>query len=36
MFPLQQWYELHLRARSWQRCGMPQEYVQFDVECDLV
>jgi hypothetical protein len=36
LFPLQQWDELHLRARSWQRCGMPQECVQFDVECDLV
>jgi hypothetical protein len=36
MFSLRQWDELHLWAWSWLRSALPQGYVQFDVECDLV
>jgi hypothetical protein len=34
--PLWQWDEFHLWVWSWLRGGLPQGYVQFDVERDLV
>jgi hypothetical protein len=36
LFPLLQWDELHLKVWSWLKGGLPQGYVQFDVEFDLV
>jgi hypothetical protein len=36
MFPLRQWDKFHLKVWSWLRGGLPQGYVQFNMECDLV
>jgi hypothetical protein len=35
-FPLWQWGKLHMNVWSWWKGKLPQGYVQFNMECDLM